>query len=793
MSLFDKFKRGSVKAPPRAASRKQTSLGYIRTPDGQFKELRATKAGYDTSLEAFWASSPSDMRAAPQQLVAAYFASVYAFQCIELRANKIASLPWQVYNSAGQVMTEENPVKYALEWAYATKQQDIFYLWARSRSMYGETFLEPVEDFLGTVHAVQWINNLAVEVVDDPITGRIKEFRIDAGQRSISFMPGELVFEKRSNPANDNRGIGRLQMALDAIGINRRVQTYVKAWFSNGAQPGLVFTPKSESLTKENAAMLRDTMSEDAKGVANWFEPLVMPVPMDVETVEAPKLTEQQVLTDDVRDQICNAIGVPRGLVDHNNAKYQLSPQQNYNFIENEIIPEAETISRAFNAQFMPRLAPSDMTFEFDLTDLRTRLEDEKTKTELARSQFESGGITYHEYRQAINMPAPEAEDFVLLPSGFIAVPLSQLNTVGQLLKPPAPTPSFGFNASLPPPTPKVSEITEAPEVVEVKAVEITTTDPTATPDDMTRELNTWQKYALRHGVKRALDFSTYTLSSEIADAQRSALNQLPDSATRDDIREAFNASFAAIKALDVPVEYLDFWKQYDALQSELGESWLNDYMQQAWDSLSGKINEGLDAADVLKALEEFAPDLETAWIGTTEEPGAMLRLALAGMAAGQAAIQSGSNADPQKPAVKASIDIDWSMLSEEALAFVKRYLPTLIRNINLTTAQAVNDAIAEWMQSGGSVSDLKTLLQPIFNDASRAALIAQTESTRAYAEGSMERYRNAGVERVKTRNVKDSLVCPICDAAAKQIFTTAAAPTVPLHPGCRCYLVPDI
>lgn len=359
--------------------------------------------------------------------------------------------------------------------------------------------------------------------------------------------------------------------------------------------------------------MLRDTMSEDAKGVANWFEPLVMPVPMDVETVEAPKLTEQQVLTDDVRDQICIAIGVPRGLVDHNNAKYQLSPQQNYNFIENEIIPEAEVISRAFNAQFTPRLAPAGMTFEFDLTDLRTRLEDEKTKTELARSQFESGGITYHEYRQAINMPAPEAEDFVLLPSGFIAVPSSQLNTVGQLLKPPAPTPSFGFNASLPPPTPKVSEITEAPEVVEVKAMEITTTDPTATPDDMTRELNTWQKYALRHGVKRALVFSTYTLSSEIADAQRSALNQLSDNAARDDIRSAFNASFAAIKALDVPVEYLDFWKQYDALQSELGESWLNDYMQQAWDSLSGKINEGLDAADVLKALEEFAPDLEAA------------------------------------------------------------------------------------------------------------------------------------------------------------------------------------
>lgn len=966
--------------------------GFIRAANGQVSSFgyKQKTAGYDPVFMQLWAQAPSDLRAEPQQLAVAYFANVYAFQCIELRANKIASLPWQVFNATGQPVGQENPVKKALEWAYTYKQQDIFYLWARSRSMYGETFLEPVENFVGDAFALQWINNLAIEVIENT-NGTIREFRVDNGGKYVSFEPGELIYERRSNPANDNRGVGRLQMALDGINVNRKVLTYVKAWFDNGAQPGLIFSPKEKTgLTKTDADHLRESIEEDAKGVQNWFEPLVSPIPMDVTIAEAPKLTEQQVLTDDVRDQICNAIGVPRGLVDHNNAKYQLSPQQNYNFLENEIIPEAETISRAFNAQFMPRLYPEGMTFSFDMTDLRTRLDDEKTKTDLLNAQLNAGGITLNEWRRALGFTELPSGNVLYVPGASIQIPPDQL---GSLQAKPSYMPygnpgvtiqqagflAQGAGINVPPaPPPETNPASEAPAAVleQAKSPDATTVTPSgetevdaqkstdeglcvalklgaqpdlvalqqrvkslyaeqpvewndpadfhitllylpvvddeqvdaaieavkalppssmslvvgslnsfdnvgehalhfkirqnaalyayqeqlyeavagigvqpsaysvpnayvphitmgyatsrprpitfksklnvqpaglvvwhgdevvleldatgdeveeviASPDEMRDELNTWQKFALRHGVTKALVFDTHMLTEDIAIKQRQRLASIIIDPSRDDIRSSFDPAFAAVKALDVPDGYLDYWKDYDALQTSLGGAWLNDYMRAAWDTLQGHINAKLDKDDVLKVLADFQPDLEAAWIGTEDKPGAMLQLALAGMAAGQAAIQQGNVANPQKPTTKAAIEIDWAMLSEEAVAFVKQYLPTLIRNINATTVRDVQAAIQAWIESGAPLDDLTKSLEGIFTDSTRAALIAQTESTRAYAEGTMQRYRAAGVETVKISNVNDSHVCPICNDAASKSYPIGAVPTLPLHPGCRCY-----
>ena len=79
--------------------------------------------------------------------------------------------------------------------------------------------------------------------------------------------------------------------------------------------------------------------------------------------------------------------------------------------------------------------------------------------------------------------------------------------------------------------------------------------------------------------------------------------------------------------------------------------------------------------------------------------------------------------------------------------------------------------------------------------------MIASTEVTRAYAEGTQAAYREAGViERMQWRTARDEIVCPIC-GALHNVQAALGQPFVnpqngreyfpPAHPRCRCWVVP--
>ena len=77
------------------------------------------------------------------------------------------------------------------------------------------------------------------------------------------------------------------------------------------------------------------------------------------------------------------------------------------------------------------------------------------------------------------------------------------------------------------------------------------------------------------------------------------------------------------------------------------------------------------------------------------------------------------------------------------------------------------------------------------------AAMIVQTEITRAMAAGAAEVYRLAGIQMVEWVTAKDADVCEFCDAneAAGPHFLGQTFPSgaiaPPQHPRCRCALIP--
>lgn len=137
---------------------------------------------------------------------------------------------------------------------------------------------------------------------------------------------------------------------------------------------------------------------------------------------------------------------------------------------------------------------------------------------------------------------------------------------------------------------------------------------------------------------------------------------------------------------------------------------------------------------------------------------------------------------------------VSQDFINQAALQFVKDYRFTTIKGISDTTRAQVQQAMSNWMLSGAPLDVLEKQLSNIFGEA-RAAAIAATETTRAYAAGNLASWEATEVvEGGKVMNAEDDAVCPICEEHAGEtvaVDDTDSAP--PFHTNCRCWLQPVV
>lgn len=148
-----------------------------------------------------------------------------------------------------------------------------------------------------------------------------------------------------------------------------------------------------------------------------------------------------------------------------------------------------------------------------------------------------------------------------------------------------------------------------------------------------------------------------------------------------------------------------------------------------------------------------------------------------------------------------AGITFDYRLVNEEAARWARTYSYELVRGINDTTRENLRTAVEAWTRSGQPFPDLVRELTPLFG-ATRAKLIATTETTRAYAEGSVRTYQASGVViAIEWLTARDLKVCPICQplegvrATMSGGFPSDRGPILrpPAHPGCRCAVAPIV
>ncbi len=284
------------------------------------------------------------------------------------------------------------------------------------------------------------------------------------------------------------------------------------------------------------------------------------------------------------------------------------------------------------------------------------------------------------------------------------------------------------------------------------------------------KELHEWRRKATGRR-SAAAPFETHVLTGTIVESYlRHALAEIaPDDG------EAVKAVFVRAQELltggieyrdlpDAPQEFEDYWRNFDELDHDLGAAW-SSYMSKALDSVVSELEQTTNPASILGLLNNYHSSISAEWVGSADEPGSLTKLVLAGMAAGNQAVNSEANMNPAARAGKPSLAfaVSWDVMSQEALDFARTYSFGLIKNLDATTQAKVTAVFEQWIQSGRPTGALKDLLTPIFKDPVRADAIASTESIIVYNEGAFDRWKRVGVKRAVWRTVQDNHVCPIC------------------------------
>lgn len=112
----------------------------------------------------------------------------------------------------------------------------------------------------------------------------------------------------------------------------------------------------------------------------------------------------------------------------------------------------------------------------------------------------------------------------------------------------------------------------------------------------------------------------------------------------------------------------------------------------------------------------------------------------------------------------------------------------------NQLLAQTLNDTLLDCIISGKPTRELKILLQERFKTTYYCAKrIVNTEIAHIQTEAARQRYKDYGIKQVQFWAAPDERTCPECGVKHEKIFPIDEIGLVPLHPNCRCCIIPIV
>ncbi len=129
-------------------------------------------------------------------------------------------------------------------------------------------------------------------------------------------------------------------------------------------------------------------------------------------------------------------------------------------------------------------------------------------------------------------------------------------------------------------------------------------------------------------------------------------------------------------------------------------------------------------------------------------------------------------------------------ILNPYALRWLKTRIGWTATQIGEETASRLAEILASGFEKGESIDQIRRQIEAEFDffGRVRSERIARTEIMQASAQGTIEGYREVGVEKVRFYAALDERMCEDCMALHNEEFTIADSEgIITVHPQCRC------
>ena len=712
---------------------------------------------------------------------------------VDLRAENLAAVNWELVDAAGE------PVRHPLAkllggstMASTIRQCEV------SMCLRGHALIVKQYALLtGELSRLRPLNFNLYSLDKDSEYG-LKGFNIV--NRSNAAKPinvdyvdiNDAIYFHAIDPSDDFDGVSGAEVAFMYGAMNLETATTATAFFQNMAIPALLFQPAADSNMAPTpteidsfGAMLRRV----AKGVVNAGRTIVQPHRWDVKELQQRfgDLAMSE-LNDQALQGVFMAFRVPMEMLVPSASGYAQAYEARRSWIQTWLTPTAQWYADEMTEQLL-RPFTDEWSIRPNFDKVPGQKEDLAKRVEIINAKVQGGYMDLYTAQKETDITPDDNLKGLYLIGGQVvpSTKVPQMYSDSQQQAAMSGGADGGLSSAAPaaPHGPKLHLSSEdmlggAPSPTK------SAVDLEALIDTKVKNLIALYLATKDNSEPRARDSGTFVASDS------------SDTENKDDAEAEHADAFAT------PEEYEKYWRNYDALQEEIRHAWINSYMKRAvvpiveWVEKHGDMSivqvRGLLASQHMALYED--------WLGTVDQPGALFKVFLAGLAAGDEALNTAKAADPQ--AAKASFDIavDWNLLNTEAYDYAASYSAQLVKNIDDVIATQVRGIIATGIKDALPHSDIAKLLMPLFNDPVRARNIAQTESIGAFNAGAFARWNAVGVTEAFWRTMQDKDVCDLCKRLNNKVADTRVGwydaktgKTYKLyaHPGCRCFRQPKV
>lgn len=643
-----------------------------------------------------------------------YAAVPYVYRGVQIRANAISRVPCYI-------MRNNEPVEYPLEYMLPR----LLWLTEAALCIYGASYWLRAKN-RAQIEGYRWIVSTSIKIEADAENG-LTGFVRTVGTQEIKYTPEQLVYFWQ--PALDKEvgaGVSPVEAALTVCGLSKSINEFASMFFSRGAIPATLITVEGNAPDTELRRM-EEWWKRLLQGVQRAWETVAVRANVDVKQIGQPvKDLAMTELTDTARRQICIALGIPQSLMEES-ANYATANVHHVQLYTETIAPEIELITTTLNEQ---AFKPQGLEIVLAVDELDVMQADESERAGSLK-QLHEAGLPLVLAMQMLGYDLPEGWDWE-------DIEAREREKEAQAQQARERLAAMGDQGQ----AAQQDNADDAQDEAEAQGAR-------AKAD---KELASWRRYAVKHGVEKAQGFNCENVRPDLAAVIRGRLAAAMDA---EEVKAAFVGPFLV--------------KNQSAAEAALMAALLAIYTQHL-DKIVAAVKRG-EMPDLSGMNAAIVGAVSIAMTDMVTEVMVDLMLEM-------------------------GVGLDYMAVLTDAGAWARQYTYGMIKGVEQTQVARLQQIIGQLADGTLQKEQVVDLIRPMFGEV-RARMIATTEITRARSQAAMMYRKELEARGVRTverwLTAEDERVCAICgplDHTTREVWGAQFPEGPPAHVNCRCGVV---